>query len=89
MSNKGSERWSERWSEKGLSKRQIEILELIRQSPKTSRRNLSEKLGINQSAIQKHLESLKEKGVLKRVGPSKGGYWSVPLPARQDSLLKP
>jgi len=72
-----SERWSKKWSEIGLSERQIEILTLIKQNPRISRKQLSEKLRINPSAIQKHLENLKEKGILKRTGPIRGGRWEV------------
>ena len=32
---------------------------------------------INQSAVQKHLEKLKEIGVLKKVGHAKGGHLNV------------
>jgi len=70
-------RWSEKWSEIGLTKRQIEILILIKENPKISRRDLSEKLSINPSAVQKHLKKLKEKRVLRRIGPDRGGYWEV------------
>jgi ATP-dependent DNA helicase RecG len=38
---------------------------------------LSEKLNINPSAVQKHINKLKQKGLLKRVGPTKGGYWKI------------
>ena len=70
-------RWSEKWSGIGLTKRQIEILILIKENPKISRRELSEKLSINPSAVQKHLKKLKEKRVLRRIGPDRGGYWEV------------
>ena len=72
---KVSERWSERWSE--LSEKQKDVLTAIKNNPKISRKELSLKLGINSSAIQKHLENLKEKGILKRIGPDKGGCWEV------------
>lgn len=72
----GQKKWSDRWSEKGLTEKQIAVLKLIEENPKISRRELVEKLGINPSAVQKHLEALKEKGVLRRVGV-KGGYWVV------------
>ena len=42
-----------------------------------SRKNIADKLGINESAIQKHLGVLKAKGVIKRVGSDKGGHWEV------------
>ena len=74
---KWSEKWSERWSELDLTERQIEILMLIRENPNISRRKLAEEFRINPSAVQKHLEKLKEKGILKRIGPDKGGYWAV------------
>ncbi|MCD6590521.1 MAG: winged helix-turn-helix transcriptional regulator [Candidatus Aenigmarchaeota archaeon] len=69
------EKWSERWSE--LSERQKEIVRLLEENPRISRAKLAEKLGINPSAVQKHLKKLKEKGIITRVGPAKGGYWKV------------
>ena len=66
-----------RWSEKELTERQIEVVQLLQANPTISRRELAKKLGINQSAVQKHLETLKEKGILKRVGGAKGGSWVV------------
>ncbi len=60
-----------------MTERQIEVIRLLQANPAISRRELAEKLGINQSAIQKHLEALKEKGILKRVGGAKGGSWVV------------
>ncbi len=66
-----------KWSEEKLTERQIKVLRLIQVNPAISRRELAEKLGINPSAVQKHLEALKEKGVLKRIGGAKGGSWSV------------
>ena len=40
-------------------------------------KELSENIGINQSAIQKHLDKLKQKGLLKRIGADRGGYWEI------------
>ncbi|HIJ10436.1 TPA: winged helix-turn-helix transcriptional regulator [Candidatus Woesearchaeota archaeon] len=69
--------WSDKWSKEGLSERQIEILAIIKDNPKVSRRILAERVGINQSAIQRHLETLKGRGIIKRVGSDRGGYWVV------------
>ena len=73
----GPKKWSDRWSEKGLTKRQIEVVSILQANPTFSRRELAEKLGINQSAVQKHLEALKDKGVLKRIDGARGGYWGI------------
>jgi len=59
-----------------LTERQREVLELIRITPTLSRKSLAETLNINQSAVDKHLEALKKKGVLQRVGGSRG-HWQV------------
>ncbi len=45
----GQKRWSE------LNKRQAEILQLIKENQKITRKMLSEKLNINPSAVQKHI----------------------------------
>jgi predicted ArsR family transcriptional regulator len=49
-----------------LTDRQKDVLDLIRQNNKVSRKELSKLLDIAESAIQKHLEALKEKGAIKR-----------------------
>ena len=57
-----------------LSNRQKEILGMIQNNPQISRGELSQKLEINSSAVQKHLEKLKMNGILRRIGPAKGGH---------------
>ena len=59
-----------------LTERQKEILKLIKADPGISRKQLSDKLGINQSAIQKHIEALKKKGVIYRESETTG-YWII------------
>jgi ATP-dependent DNA helicase RecG len=60
-----------------LTDRQKEILQIIVEKPTISREELAKKTGINPSAIQKQLVNLKEKGILKRIGPDKGGHWKI------------
>lgn len=57
-----------------LSARQLEVLEIIKANPKISRRKLAEQLKINVSAVQGHLDLLKEKGVLSRKGGTRGNW---------------
>ena len=59
-----------------LTERQQEILVLIQRNPKVSYRSLAEQLGINQSALQKHLNHLKDAGWLERVGGTRG-HWVI------------
>lgn len=59
-----------------LTKRQKEILNLIKVDKKLSRRKLAKILEINVSAVQSHIDILKEKGVLIRRGGTRG-HWEV------------
>ncbi len=61
-----------KWSETTLK-----ILELIKQNPKISRKELCDELKINPSAIQKHIEKLKTANVIERIGGAKGGEWRI------------
>lgn len=38
---------------------------------------LSDKLGINGSAVQKYIVKLKTAGIIERIGADHGGYWRV------------
>ncbi|MBZ0107315.1 MAG: winged helix-turn-helix transcriptional regulator [Candidatus Scalindua rubra] len=60
-----------------LTDKQQELLDILIHTPSISRRKLSNLLKINESAVQKRLETLKDKGVLKREGAAKGGYWKI------------
>ena len=62
---------------KSGQKKWSEILELITENPKIKRSELSDKLGINPSAIQRLIQKLKKEGVIERIGGDKGGYWKI------------
>ena len=61
----------------GLVESQKKIIKLIEENPYISKSKLSKKVGISTTAIDKNILKLKDKGLLKRVGPDKGGYWEV------------
>ena len=41
------------------------------------RPHLPNGLGITPKAVEKHIAKMKAEGILKRVGPDKGGHWHV------------
>jgi ATP-dependent DNA helicase RecG len=49
----------------------------VASDPKVSKRELAEKVGISETTIDKNINTLKKKGIIKRVGPDKGGRWVV------------
>ncbi len=46
-------------------------------NPYVSKRELAGKINISTTAIDKSITALKKKGLLRRVGPDKGGHWEV------------
>jgi len=55
----------------------VRLLELIVEKTDITRKELSEKLQINPSAVQKHIDKLKNEGVISREGSDKKGCWKV------------
>ncbi len=60
-----------------LAEKQKKIILFILENPKISKRELANKLGVSTTAVDKHIEKLKEMNILKRIGPAKGGEWKV------------
>jgi ATP-dependent DNA helicase RecG len=40
-------------------------------------RELADKIGISDTGIEWNIRKLKDLGILKRVGPTKGGHWEI------------
>jgi len=49
----------------------------IRKNSSITRKELADKVGISQDGVKYHLGNLKKLGIIKWVGPDKGGYWEV------------
>tara|TARA_R110002095_G_scaffold68177_3_gene58008 strand:+ start:508 stop:843 length:336 start_codon:yes stop_codon:yes gene_type:complete len=58
--------------------RQQEIINLIKQDNKISYRAMAQQLSINESAIKKHLNTLKQQNIIERVGGTRG-YWRLTI----------
>ena len=64
------------WSDtlKGTQKK---IVEIIINNPNVTIPQVAEQLDLNPRGIAKHFKALQEKGVIRRIGPDKGGHWEV------------
>jgi ATP-dependent DNA helicase RecG len=60
-----------------LTKKEFETVTLIFENPGYTSDDIANKVGITRRAVTKRLKILKEKGVIKRVGSDKGGYWEI------------
>lgn len=53
------------------------ILIVIKSNPKVSRQKISKNLNIGEDTVKEYLDRLKQKKILERIGPDKGGYWKI------------
>lgn len=60
-----------------LADNQRKIIIEIRKNKNITQRELSAKVGINDKNIRNNIAKLKQKGLLERIGPDKGGHWEV------------
>lgn len=59
------------------SKSREKIIALLSQDNTLSATALAKRIGIPPKAVEKQIAGLKADGVLRRIGPDKGGYWQV------------
>ncbi|RJQ26650.1 winged helix-turn-helix transcriptional regulator [Candidatus Parcubacteria bacterium] len=64
-------------SKKSVEESELKVLEEIRNNGNISREEISKKLSLSPSTVQRRLDSLKKKGKIIRIGPDKGGYWKI------------
>ena len=64
-------------SETKLTERQQKILNLIKDSPTITGRQMSETLSVGQRTIERDLSALQKLGVLKREGKDNDGMWVI------------
>ena len=64
-------------TETKLAERQQKILNLIKESPTITGRQISETLSVNQRTIERDLSAIQKMGVLKREGKDNGGVWVI------------
>lgn len=64
--------------QKTTQKTAQKILAILLENPSASRREIAERLtDITESGVKYHLDRLKAEGIVRRVGPARGGHWEV------------
>lgn len=53
------------------------IISSLRNNPHVSQKQLAENTGLTRRGIEWNLQQLKAKGIIRRIGPDKGGHWEV------------
>ena len=65
-------KWPEKWPEKAQ-----QILEEISYNSRISIIQLETTLQIGHTTIKKILKEMQTEGIIRRVGPDKGGHWEI------------
>ena len=60
-----------------LSAMRGNIVKIIWKNPRATAQSISKEVGIAPRNVQEHLKYLQKAGILRRVGPDKGGHWEV------------
>ena len=53
------------------------IIKLMQENNQITRIELSKKLKVNESTIKRNISKLRDKGLLRRIGSDKNGYWEI------------
>lgn len=70
-------RMSETMTETKLTERQRKILNLIKESPTITGKQMSETLSVSQRTIERDLSAMQKIGILKREGKDNDGIWII------------
>ena len=76
-SQKSSQKGSQKSSQEDTDETAGKILYLLKDNPNITGAAIADRLGISRRAVTKQIATLKSKGLVKRIGPDKGGHWEV------------
>ena len=62
-----------------LNKTQLAIIKVLLKDNRATYEDLAKIIGVDRTTIRRNIAVLKEKGVIRRVGEDKNGYWEVLL----------
>ena len=69
-------RWVDKWVD-NLTDNRVNIIKAIHENSKVTKRELEEEVGLSATAIDNNLDTLKDLGLIERIGSAKGGHWKI------------
>ncbi|MBE0640073.1 MAG: winged helix-turn-helix transcriptional regulator [Bacteroidales bacterium] len=61
------------------------MIEFVRRDNHITAMEIAREIGISHRKVQENMAKLKEMGILKRIGPAKGGHWEIYRKERANS----
>ena len=68
---------SQKSSQKSVEKSVEKIIKQIAENPKVTVKELTTIVGLSRRGVEKNIKKLQECGIIRRVGPDKGGHWEI------------
>ena len=65
------------WSENIPENRLRTVFDLIKANKKITVSKIAKELNVNKKTVKRDIAKLKQKELLKKIGPAKGGYWKI------------
>lgn len=53
------------------------ILNAMQENPKVSAAKIALLLGVSSRSVEKRIRTMRENGIIRRIGPDKGGFWEI------------
>jgi predicted HTH transcriptional regulator len=53
------------------------IVEFMRENSLITIPELAKKIGVTERSVERNIQKLQDSGIVRRVGPAKGGHWEV------------
>lgn len=77
IASRGDKRGNKWGDKKEIPDNYAKVLNLIRDNPNVTKKQIAKELHIGKSTVDRAIESLKAKGLIERIGSNKSGYWKV------------
>ena len=72
-----SDQTSGQTTQKSVQKSVQKIVDFISENPNITTQEMANLLGINRSIVARHIKTLQEKGIIRRVSPDFSGHWEI------------
>jgi len=74
---KSTQKTTLKTTQKTTLKTTQKILNLLQQNPSMTRMQISDAIGLSLEGVKWNLDKLKASGIIRRVGPDRGGHWEI------------
>lgn len=67
-----------------LTENEIKVLKVIKENSHITHIEMANKIHVSEKTVRRITKKLKEKGIIKRVGANKNGYWEIIKPKGEN-----